>query len=513
MPTYFDLSPHPKSNTIHPGLSSPTSPTSSHSWKHIFRIGSSSRKGVSSGPKSSGLTVDTAFVRSNSATLSGISPAPTPSSPSAARVLLGNTTYSSSSSDSFSDGEYFHSDGLRAAEGNGAGTPPISSSTSRRRPRRAQTSPEQRHTTYLPASPAFDANGTGTGLNSSPSSNPTTQTSSHASSRPSSKIKLKPKTKSEKQQQILGPPRAHAESPVHVKGQLMTANSSSEQSFVPPLTPSSSTNPSTKTSGASAHHHSFLTASSTQERDSNSTGTGISPTPTSVNTQLNGNGSGSRSPKSVSATATRFIRRVASAPNAKGWFFSSSSASLSRSTRNNGFLSPADVPGLDPLQIQQQQQQLGQSTKGTVPAVPPIPSSNTEKGPDSLETVSSSESMQNSTRHQRAHHQSLGKHSHPQQSNGKHQLRPQTQPMPVLPGPLTRPKRSHSTTMLSAFSKKSASLLSVNDSNGHPSAPVSQGPGLGPGRAAFRRTYSSNSIKVKSVSIIIFFYRRVEEHF
>ncbi|KAJ7667833.1 AGC/RSK protein kinase [Mycena polygramma] len=75
---------------------------------------------------------------------------------------------------------------------------------------------------------------------------------------------------------------------------------------------------------------------------------------------------GPLSPKAMGASATRFIRRVASAPNAKGLF---SSSRLS-STTKNGMLAPADP-------------------------VPPLPngvSNSLEHGTDSLETISSGSS-------------------------------------------------------------------------------------------------------------------------
>ncbi|KAG6885354.1 serine/threonine protein kinase, AGC [Termitomyces sp. T159_Od127] len=72
------------------------------------------------------------------------------------------------------------------------------------------------------------------------------------------------------------------------------------------------------------------------------------------------------SPKSMGASASRFIRRVASAPNAKGLF---SLGTRSTSTTKNGLLAPADM-------------------------VPPLPSmvSSSLEHTDSLETVSSGSS-------------------------------------------------------------------------------------------------------------------------
>ncbi|KAF8639924.1 hypothetical protein AX17_001174 [Amanita inopinata Kibby_2008] len=122
-----------------------------------------------------------------------------------------------------------------------------------------------------------------------------------------------------------------------------------------------------------------------------------------------GKTNGPLSPKAMGATASRFIRRVASAPNAKGLF---TLGSRSGSTTKNGLLAPADV----------------------VPPVPPLVSNSMENGTDSLETLSSGSS--------------------------KGRLRPP------------------------------------------PSAPSSPVRGMGvPESPAFRRTYSSNSIKVRQVEV------------
>ena len=119
------------------------------------------------------------------------------------------------------------------------------------------------------------------------------------------------------------------------------------------------------------------------------------------------------SPKSVSASASRFLRRVASAPNAKGLF----SMGMRSTSTKNGLLAPNDP-------------------------IPPSPRLTTaETGQDSLETVSSS-----SSRGARMTTSRRGPHK----------------PMPLGP--------------------KSQQGL----------AP--------PNRIPFRRTYSSNSIKVGRVS-------------
>ncbi|KAF7352929.1 AGC/RSK protein kinase [Mycena venus] len=125
--------------------------------------------------------------------------------------------------------------------------------------------------------------------------------------------------------------------------------------------------------------------------------------------------SGPLSPKAMGASATRFIRRVASAPNAKGLF----SGSKSSSTTKNGMLAPADP----------------------VPPLPNVMSSSMEQGTDSLETISSGSSGRGRPMHQ----------------NGRGNN-------------LTTPR-------------------------------VSNGMLEGPGKVAFRRTYSSNSIKVRQVEV------------
>ncbi|KAI0786359.1 Pkinase-domain-containing protein [Abortiporus biennis] len=127
--------------------------------------------------------------------------------------------------------------------------------------------------------------------------------------------------------------------------------------------------------------------------------------------------SGPLSPKVISANASRFIRRVASAPNAKG-LFSLGSRSTSGATTKNGLLSAGDM-------------------------VPPVPIA--EQGTDSLETVSSTSSRGQPTRQIRAN---------------------------------------------------SAASVKAKDRLTNPHATPE-----GPGRVAFRRTYSSHSIKVKSVEV------------
>ncbi|KAK0231093.1 AGC/RSK protein kinase [Armillaria fumosa] len=124
------------------------------------------------------------------------------------------------------------------------------------------------------------------------------------------------------------------------------------------------------------------------------------------------------SPKSM----TRFIRRVASAPNAKGLFRSSAPFPSTPTTRN-GLLAPSDNP-------------------------PPLPLANSsmENGTDSLETISSVS------------------------SRGLVSAAATSSKLPSPP-----------------FGKTRLSTSNLHD--------------VGPSKVAFRRTYSSNSIKVRQVEV------------
>lgn len=130
--------------------------------------------------------------------------------------------------------------------------------------------------------------------------------------------------------------------------------------------------------------------------------------------------SGPLSPKAIGANATRFIRRVASAPNAKG-LFTLGSRSASGATTKNGLLAPGDM-------------------------MSPVPQAEHEAS--SLETVSSTSSR----------------------------------------GRPARPLRANSST----------SVLKTKDRVTNASASAD-----GPGKIAFRRTYSSHSIKVRQVSRVL----------
>ncbi|KZT72605.1 Pkinase-domain-containing protein [Daedalea quercina L-15889] len=132
--------------------------------------------------------------------------------------------------------------------------------------------------------------------------------------------------------------------------------------------------------------------------------------------------SGPLSPKAIGANASRFIRRVASAPNAKGLFLRPGPGANTR----NGLLAPGEPPHTV--------QENGLSDQGT----------------NSLETVSSASSRG----------------------------------LPVRP----QPHRAYSTTSVNVSKTKGRVTNTQNAADG-------------PGRMAFRRTYSSHSIKVKSVEV------------
>lgn len=136
----------------------------------------------------------------------------------------------------------------------------------------------------------------------------------------------------------------------------------------------------------------------------------VTPSPSQSRSRTNV----SLSPRAMGASASRFIRRVASAPNAKALF---SLGSRSAATTRNGFLAPLN----------------------TVPPLPTLESSSLEDGAESMETISSSSSRGRFTR-------------------------------PVAP--------------------MSAPLVRDRTNTGNLDSP---------GKVAFRRTYSSNSIKVRQV--------------
>lgn len=162
----------------------------------------------------------------------------------------------------------------------------------------------------------------------------------------------------------------------------------------------------------------------------------------------------------------KFIRRVASAPNAKGLFSSSRAHSSGTDLRKNGLLA--------------------------APVVPPLPGvvqgNSSLEGTDSLETMSSGSSRSGVTGSPAA------------TSSGK-------------------PSGSKGRSLLSSPSSKSTSFSSSKDRKGTAkgglgvdmhgtSTRISNSNPDGPGKVAFRRTYSSNSIKVREVCSCRFYLAR-----
>ncbi|KAI5118560.1 hypothetical protein M0805_002940 [Coniferiporia weirii] len=218
---------------------------------------------------------------------------------------------------------------------------------------------------------------------------------------------------------------------------------------------------------------------------------------------------------------TKFIRRVASAPNAKGFF------SLSRSHRDRdnahgaqGSRTPTTMKGFGFLSPTSG----GSVRNGTVPEVPPVPGNGangagqrgSEQGTDSLETASSGSSNGRGVYSQHAQ----VNHS-PDTSPPPSYHPPSTQPSPLghsqsaqnlLPshGSLLSPPKNARQTNASSTTSGMMSFKGAKGKNkGSPerigllsAPPVPVGTGSdGTGRAPFRRTYSSNSIKVRSVEV------------
>ncbi|KAG8985034.1 hypothetical protein FRB90_004985, partial [Tulasnella sp. 427] len=154
---------------------------------------------------------------------------------------------------------------------------------------------------------------------------------------------------------------------------------------------------------------------------------------------------------SAASAASRFIRRVASAPNAKRLFGPNSNSS----TTKNGLLAPAEITPLPPL-----------PTSPTVVTHNSPPGTASELGTASIDTLSSKSSK-----------------------GGK-----------ALRTPGTRPSRANSVAALTSSSTDGKSPKDPSAYGPGGSLAVSPGGGQTP-RQTFRRTYSSNSIKVRSVQV------------
>ena len=209
---------------------------------------------------------------------------------------------------------------------------------------------------------------------------------------------------------------------------------------------------------------------------------------------------------------TKFIRRVASAPNAKNLF------TLGKSHRDKeataGSRTPTSIKGFGFLSPG-----FGSiGRNGSVPDVPPVPSSGVNgqraSGQDSLDTSSSSSSNR---QNHAASHLNHGPNSNPPPSYHP----PSSHPQPILThsqsvqnlqpsqGGLLSPTKS--TRSARALSTASATFHNFRSGKGKSkdpperigllsAPPVPVGPDGTP-RAPLRRTYSSNSIKVRSVEV------------
>jgi hypothetical protein len=231
---------------------------------------------------------------------------------------------------------------------------------------------------------------------------------------------------------------------------------------------------------------------------------------------------GLMSPKSTSRGGmTRLIRRVASAPNAKGFFTlgkghrdkdGTPGSRTPTLTKGLGFLSPGSI---------------GRS--GSVPAVPPLPSNNVKEtresgqGDNSLDTSSSGSSQHKQNQLKRLGHgpNSTPPSFHPpaSQSNPSltHSQSVQNLQTSTSHGSLLSPLKGPRSTRASSSASSTFMLRSSKSKNKDPperigllsTPPMPVGPD-GTTRAPFRRTYSSNSIKVRSVEVTPASFQKVK---
>ena len=184
------------------------------------------------------------------------------------------------------------------------------------------------------------------------------------------------------------------------------------------------------------------------------------------------------SPNSASATpssATKFLRRVASAPNTKalfnGSFFSSPSPSPSTSATRNGYLSPA----LD--------------------AVPPLPVGIIPVG--EIESLSTRYSAgNNGARNPKSSSSDATKSSDGSARSSNMQTQSSRQTSPSRSRTSPKMSKSLSASPYSVGAGTGSSTLSPPSPNLSSSALSTGSP-----RTAFRRTYSSSSIRVRSAEI------------
>lgn len=223
---------------------------------------------------------------------------------------------------------------------------------------------------------------------------------------------------------------------------------------------------------------------------------------------------GPTSPKTMSRSGmTKFIRRVASAPNAKNLF--SLSKSLKDREGTPGSRTPTSIKGFGFLSPT-----FGSiGRNGVVPEVPPVPvnglNGHRVSGQDSLETNSSGSSIRQNHVSTIQSHLNHGPNStpppsyhppssHPQPTLAHSQSVQNLQPSLLSPTKGVRSTRAHSTAT-GTFQLRSGKGKSKDPPErigllSAPPVPVGTGSD-GSGRAPFRRTYSSNSIKVRSVEV------------
>lgn len=221
----------------------------------------------------------------------------------------------------------------------------------------------------------------------------------------------------------------------------------------------------------------------------------------------------------------RFLRRVASAPNAKG-FFNLSKGHKGRDENGTAMSPGTRTPKAFGL-LSPSASMTGRSSP--VPEVPPVPSNvngatsgqrGSEHGTDSLDT-SSSGSSRNRNLYPNPHSYGPGS-SPPPSFHPPGGVIPQTptlahsqsvqhlhSPQHVNGSLLSPPKGTRSTRALSAVSGPAPFAATKGKGKEQDSrigllstTPVPVGSGTdGQGRAPFRRTYSSNSIKVRSIEV------------
>ena len=281
-----------------------------------------------------------------------------------------------------------------------------------------------------------------------------------------------------------------------VPGQVAASSSSSSRYAEGPPSISKS-----KSSGSKSKQQRGLGVSTNRAMTANASQYSFTLPPTpNTSTSMSGtvspgtsrNGSTLSPPKakSVGASASRFIRRVASAPNAKGFFSGRRTSTNTRRAATQGLDDdPPPVPVVPPLPGQHSNPSSAQHyhhSQYGKSALKRSGASGSEKGTDSLDTMSSASST----------------HRHHQQSLRTPQ-RQRTYPAPLSThthGSIPSTPGRSPTVAVAPVSPlpKGKEWMNMPPSTSEIGSGTTQM--LGPGKTPFRRTYSSNSIKVKSVS-------------